>query len=157
MSDSVEQLSQLLLAKNKMLVSAESCTGGLIASVMTQKSGSSKVFERGYVTYSNVAKQECLDVQAETLDAFGAVSSQVAGEMAVGALKNSQAQIAVSITGIAGPDGGTEDKPVGLVYLGFAQEGSEPEIIERHFDGDREEIQFQAAEVAFQTLIGILS
>lgn len=157
MQDLVKELSQLLLAQNKMLVSAESCTGGLIASQMTQRSGSSQVFERGYVTYSNEAKQDCLGVSAQSLEQYGAVSEQVAEEMALGALKNSRAQIAVSVTGIAGPGGGSDEKPVGLVYLGFAQDGKVAKVLEKHFTGDRHAVQNQTARCALEELIGLLS
>ncbi|WP_299637246.1 CinA family protein [uncultured Ruegeria sp.] len=109
-------------AKGVMIATAESCTGGMVAAALTDIPGSSAVVDRGFVTYTNEAKQDMLGVQAETLNAHGAVSEEVAREMAEGALRNSQAQLAVSITGIAGP-GGSEFKPEGRVCFGLAAEG----------------------------------
>ena len=109
------------LARKIMIVTAESCTGGLIAGALTENAGSSRVFERGFVTYSNEAKQEMLGVPAALLETYGAVSAEVAEAMALGALEKSRAQLAVAVTGIAGPDGGTADKPVGLVHFAVAQ------------------------------------
>lgn len=103
-----------------MIATAESCTGGLIAGMITEISGSSSVLDRGFVTYSNEAKMEMLDVAKATLDAHGAVSKQAASEMALGSLKHSNAHYAVSVTGIAGPGGGSAEKPVGLVWMGLA-------------------------------------
>ncbi|SIN92112.1 CinA family protein [Vannielia litorea] len=113
----------LEIARNSgaTLATAESCTGGLIAGAITEVAGSSEVFDRGFVTYSNAAKQDMLDVRAETLEAFGAVSEEVAAEMARGALSGSRASLAVSVTGIAGP-GGSEHKPEGRVCFGLAWE-----------------------------------
>ncbi len=119
-SDYLAQAFDALLKNGKTICTAESCTGGLIASSFTSLTGSSKVFERGYITYSNAAKNECLDVPNEVIERCGAVSKQVATEMALGALKNSHADISISVTGIAGPDGGSVEKPVGLVYIGWA-------------------------------------
>ena len=123
MQDLVEHLSILLAEKGWKIVAAESCTGGLLAAAITHRPGSSQIFERGFVTYSNEAKMECLGVSAETLEKYGAVSDQTAEEMALGALKHSKADLAISITGIAGPDGGSHNKPVGLVYFGYALKG----------------------------------
>lgn len=109
-------------AQGVMIATAESCTGGMVAAALTDVPGSSAVVERGFVTYTNTAKQEMLGVKAQTLEAYGAVSEQVAREMAEGALRNSAAQLAVSITGIAGP-GGSEFKPEGRVCFGLAAEG----------------------------------
>lgn len=116
----VEELSALLLEKNMIMASAESCTGGLIGAAMTNRAGSSAIYERGFITYSNESKQELLGVRPETIDTYGAVSRECAEEMAFGALKNSRADISVSVTGIAGPDGGSDEKPVGLVYSAVA-------------------------------------
>lgn len=113
-------------AKGYKLATAESCTGGLIAGALTDIAGSSDVVDRGFVTYSNEAKQQMIGVQAATLDKFGAVSSAVAKEMAYGALANSLADITVSVTGVAGPGGGSADKPVGLVWFGLAEHGKPP-------------------------------
>ena len=110
-------------AKGLMLATAESCTGGMIAAALTDIAGSSAVVDRGFVTYSNEAKMEMIGVHAETLAAHGAVSEETATEMAAGALTHSRAGIAVSVTGIAGPDGGSPEKPVGLVCFGIARKG----------------------------------
>lgn len=152
LSQLVETLSLELEKQHKMLVAAESCTGGLIAKLMTDRAGSSSVFERGYITYSNDAKMELLDVSSQTLDFYGAVSTQTAEEMAAGALKHSKADIAVSVTGIAGPGGGTEEKPLGLVYIGIASEGHIGSF-ENHFKGSREDIRAQTAEKALKLLL----
>lgn len=117
-------------ARHKILVAtAESCTGGMIIALLTDIPGSSSMVDRGFVTYSNDAKQEMLGVSAETLERHGAVSAQTAHEMAAGALTNSRAGIALSVTGIAGPDGGSAEKPVGLVWFGMAIK-DKPVVIE---------------------------
>jgi nicotinamide-nucleotide amidase len=152
----VEELSLLLTQKNMRLVTAESCTGGMIAAAITDRAGSSAVFERGYVTYSNEAKIEELGVKSETIETYGAVSEQTASEMAKGALKNSHADIALSVTGIAGPNGGTEEKPVGLVYIGIALQNREPHIVKNNFDGDRTTIRQATVEKALEMLIDTL-
>ena len=145
-----------LLEKNKMKVAtAESCTGGLIAAAITEISGSSAYFERGFVTYSNEAKMEQLDVNPITLQAFGAVSKQCARLMARGAFAHSLADIAVSVTGIAGPDGGTHDKPVGLVYIGLSTD-DHAEVHKHIFDGDRASIRQQTVKAALTHLIDYL-
>lgn len=150
--DLVETLSNHLESKSMTLVTAESCTGGMIASAMTDRAGSSSVFERGYITYSNEAKHECLDVPADTLKTYGAVSEQTATAMAQGALNNSKADIAVSVTGIAGPRGGSAEKPVGTVYIGIATENDA--FAEKHnFTGSRENIRNQTVTTALKTLI----
>ncbi|WP_309084324.1 CinA family protein [Chelativorans sp.] len=117
------------------LVTAESCTGGMVSAAITDLVGASDVFERGFVTYSNEAKSELLGVSRETLAAHGAVSAETAREMAAGALDRSHADIAVSVTGIAGPGGGTPEKPVGLVWFGIAVKGREPRAEKRQFAG----------------------
>lgn len=152
----VEELSLLLTQKNMRLATAESCTGGMIAAAMTDRSGSSAVFERGYVTYSNEAKIEELGVKSETIETYGAVSEQTAAEMARGALKHSHADIALSVTGIAGPNGGTEEKPVGLVYIGIALQNKEAHIVKNNFDGDRTTIRQATVEKALELLIDTL-
>ncbi|MGP2492519.1 CinA family protein [Mesorhizobium sp. PUT5] len=121
--------------RHKILAAtAESCTGGLIIAAMTDIAGSSSVVDRGFITYSNEAKMEMLGVTAATLDAFGAVSAQTAQEMAEGALARSHAGIALAVTGIAGPDGGSAEKPVGLVWFGLAMKGSRTVVESRVFD-----------------------
>ena len=149
----VEELSLLLTQKNMRLATAESCTGGLIAAAVTDLSGSSSVFERGYVTYSNESKIEELGVQSSTIETYGAVAAQTAIEMAQGALKNSHADIALSVTGIAGPNGGSDEKPVGLVYIGIAMHNKDPEAIKNNFDGDRMSIRQATVEKALELLI----
>ena len=118
-----EGLLQALRASGLMIATAESCTGGLIAGLLTEIAGSSDVVDRGFVTYSNEAKQDCLGVPAELIARDGAVSSTVARAMAEGALRHSRADIAVSVTGVAGPGGGSAEKPVGLVHLAVARKG----------------------------------
>jgi nicotinamide-nucleotide amidase len=142
--------------KHKLkVVTAESCTGGLVAATLTAIAGSSDVVERGYVTYANEAKREMLGVSWEALLGHGAVSEPVARAMAVGALARSQADIAVSVTGVAGPGGGSEDKPVGLVHLAAVRSGQEP-IVERHvFPGDRDEIRRAAVLTALAMLASL--
>lgn len=132
MSDkATTDLATMLLAQcrdaNLKLATAESCTGGLIAAALTEIAGSSDVFDRGFVTYSNEAKMQMLDVSAASLDRFGAVSESVAKEMAYGALVNSMADVCVAVTGVAGPDGGTDDKPVGTVWIAVATQGQSPQ------------------------------
>jgi nicotinamide-nucleotide amidase len=139
-----EAAERVLLAcreRKLKVVTAESCTGGLVAATLTAIAGSSDVVERGFVTYANEAKREMLGVSWDALLGHGAVSEPVARAMAVGALAHSQADIAVSVTGVAGPGGGSADKPVGLVHLAAVRTGHEP-IAERHvFPGDRDAIR----------------
>lgn len=156
MPDLVEKLFDLLLVKEKILVTAESCTGGLIAAAITDRAGSSIFFERGFVTYANKAKIEMLDVPLETLEKHGAVSFQTAEDMVTGALKNSDGTIAVSATGIAGPGGGTETKPVGRIYIAVGIKDSKPQSFEHNFTGDREEIRLNAVGAALYHLIDLL-
>jgi nicotinamide-nucleotide amidase len=156
MRELVRELSKKLEELGLLLVTAESCTGGMIASAITDLPGSSKIFERGFVTYSNEAKIELLGVSEETLDDLGAVSSETAIEMAEGALKNSKADVVLSVTGIAGPDGGSEDKPVGLVYIGF---GNKEKIsyLEKKYEGDRDSIRQQTAKDALNSVLEFIS
>ncbi len=135
-------------AKRVMLATAESCTGGMITAVLTSIAGSSDVVERGFVTYSNEAKTELLDVPAEMIDAVGAVSEPVARRMAEGALRRSHASIAVSVTGVAGPGGGFVEKPVGLVWFGLALRGAATLTERRVFPGDRTAIRMAAVTTA---------
>ena len=123
LADLADRFLEACKARQLLVATAESCTGGMIISLMTDISGSSSVVDRGFVTYSNEAKIDMVDVSPETLQAFGAVSEQVAREMAAGALANSRADIALAVTGIAGPDGGSVEKPVGLVWFGVAVTG----------------------------------
>lgn len=156
----VEQVAKHLLCHQQKLAVAESCTGGWVAKVLTDLAGSSEWFERGFVTYSNQAKHEMLSVSETTLNTFGAVSQETVGEMALGALKNSHADFSLSVSGIAGPGGGSEDKPVGLVWFSWAKkEENEPSIIASEhqiFKGDREAVRQQAAEYVIAKLITFL-
>ncbi|PKQ03247.1 MAG: damage-inducible protein CinA [Alphaproteobacteria bacterium HGW-Alphaproteobacteria-11] len=146
-------LAELTLADAReaklKLVTAESCTGGLIAGLLTEIAGSSDVLERGFVVYSNEAKRDMLDVPGDLIADFGAVSEPVARAMAEGALKNSRAHISVSVTGVAGPGGGTPMKPVGLVHFGAARQGrSILHEMQRFGDIGREEIRIKSIETA---------
>lgn len=142
-----------LRERGYQLVTAESCTGGWVAQAVTSVSGSSAWFERGFVTYSDESKTELLGVRAETLARHGAVSEETAREMAAGALERSRAQIAVAITGIAGPTGGTKEKPVGMVCFAWAQLAGVPESTSRQFGGDREGVRRQSVITALQGLL----
>lgn len=154
LSDSLsEELGATLKGRGFMLALAESCTGGMVAQVVTNTPGSSAWFDRGFVTYSNVAKVEMLGVSPQTLEVFGAVSEDVAKEMAIGALKNSHAQIAASITGIAGPSGGSFDKPVGTVCFAWASISNPVTTLTKQFNGNREEIRQKAAAFCLTELI----
>ena len=149
----VLHLSHVLLQKQWMLASAESCTGGMVAAACTDLAGSSAWFERGFVTYSNAAKTQQLGVEAALIAQHGAVSEAVARAMAQGALFHSKAQVTLAITGVAGPAGGTLDKPVGTVWFAWAMpEGIHSEL--RHFEGDRATVR-QAS--ALHSLLGLLS
>lgn len=143
----------LLKQRRYKLVTAESCTAGLLAAEITSVSGSSDWFDRGFVTYSNESKQEMLAVKSETLEKFGAVSEETAREMAEGALQKSHATISLSVTGIAGPDGGTPEKPVGTVWFAWASKGLfDTFSLVQHFEGDRTSIRRQATQFALETL-----
>ena len=126
-----QQLGRLLKSKEKKIATAESCTGGWIAQIITEVSGSSAWFDRGFVTYSNAAKMEMLGVKPETLDNFGAVSAQTATEMVTGALAHSDADCAIAVTGIAGPDGGTAEKPVGTVFIAWAYKNQDVKVVQK--------------------------
>ena len=140
------------------LATAESCTGGLISALLTEIPGSSAVFERGFVVYSNEAKQETLGVAADILAAHGAVSEATARAMALGAIAHSRADIAASVTGIAGPDGGTADKPVGLVHFAVARRGAPPIVSERRFGAlSRSAIRLASAETALELIEAALA
>lgn len=143
--------------KGVTIALAESCTGGLVAAELTAIPGSSAVVERGFVTYSNTAKQEMLGVAAASLDAHGAVSAEVAREMAEGALAHSRANLAIAVTGIAGPDGGTADKPVGLVWFAIAMTGHATHAKHRTFKGfSRVIVRKAATETALRLLLASL-
>jgi nicotinamide-nucleotide amidase len=145
LSTAAAQLGLTLKAHGLMLAMAESCTGGLVAEAVTSIAGSSAWFERGFISYSNAAKSDMLDVSSKTIEKFGAVSEQTAAEMAIGALINSEAQIAGSITGIAGPDGGSPNKPVGTVCFAWTGKDFPVTSCTHWFDGDRDSVRNQAA------------
>jgi nicotinamide-nucleotide amidase len=142
-----------LKQKGLLLATAESCTGGWVAQVVTSVSGSSEWFDRGFVTYSNDAKREMIGVRVETLDRHGAVSEETAHEMAAGALAASRAQIAVAITGVAGPTGGTPQKPVGMVCFAWAVRGGAVDSTTQHFAGDREAVRRESVIFALQGVV----
>ena len=148
-----QQIGLALEFRGATLTTAESCTGGWIAKVITDVPGSSAWFERGFVTYSNQAKEQLIGVTSQTLEADGAVSEAVVREMALGALQAAQADYAVSVSGIAGPDGGSEEKPVGTVWFGFADKQGQTLALTTCFTGDRDAVRRQATEFALQTLL----
>lgn len=145
-----------MLKKGLFLATAESCTGGMIAAACTDLAGSSSWFERGFVTYSNAAKTEMLGVAAALIAQHGAVSEAVVRAMAAGALAHSPAQVAVAVTGVAGPSGGSADKPVGMVWLGFALDGQVHAECQ-HFPGDRAAVRAATVQHALQRLTELLA
>ena len=145
-------LAQALKAQGAMMATAESCTGGLIAACCTGLSGSSDWFERGFVTYSNAAKTEQLGVPATLIEAHGAVSEPVARAMALGAVAHSRAQVSVAVTGVAGPTGGSPEKPVGLVWFGWAV-GEQAWTECRRFEGDRDAVRAATVRHGLQGLL----
>lgn len=157
MSTLAEQVGAALKAHGMMLATAESCTGGGIAQALTDISGSSAWFERGFVTYSNLAKVEMLGVRQTTLDAHGAVSEATVREMAAGALQRSHAQVAVAVSGIAGPTGGTAEKPVGTVWFGWALRDGEVHARQHHLSGDRAAVREQSVQIALQGALNLLN
>lgn len=159
-----QNLATALLERQAMVATAESCTGGWIAKILTDLAGSSAWFERGFVSYSNEAKQDLLGVRATTLQRHGAVSAETVAEMALGALQHSRAQYAVAVSGVAGPSGGSPDKPVGTVWLAWARQ-TQPDLPEsvsvrqQHhlFTGDREQIRRATVAAALQGLLDDLA
>ena len=150
-------VGRLLKVKGEKLVTAESCTGGGVATAVTAIAGSSEWFDRGFITYSNAAKQEMLQVSAATLERHGAVSEETAREMALGALSASPGTVSVSVTGVAGPGGGTRAKPVGMVCFAWARSGEAvPRSETRHFTGDRDSVRHQSVLRALKGLVEIL-
>jgi nicotinamide-nucleotide amidase len=148
-----ERAGSLLLAKRRRVATAESCTGGWVAKCLTDVPGSSQWFERGYVTYSNDAKEQSLSVAPSVIATFGAVSGPTVEQMAAGALHASSADVAVAITGIAGPDGGSADKPVGLVWIALAAREAAPIVQQHFFMGDREAIRRASVAAALRLVI----
>lgn len=151
-----EALAQRLQARGWMLATAESCTGGLIAAACTDLSGSSNWFERGFVTYSNEAKSELLGVDAALIERNGAVSEVVARAMAFGAVRHSRAQVSVAVTGVAGPTGGTPQKPVGTVWFGFQVDGQLTSEM-RHLAGDRAAVRSATVQHALRRLLELMA
>jgi nicotinamide-nucleotide amidase len=154
--DIIGILAERLSQRGWMLACAESCTGGGIAAALTDVAGSSAWFDRGFVTYSNQAKQDMLGVAPDTILAHGAVSRDAAIEMASGALANSQAQLAVAVTGVAGPGGGTPDKPVGTVWFCWVAAEHQPLAVCEHFDGDRAAVRSAAVDRGLRGLMEML-
>ena len=152
---SVEQLASRLCARNKKISTAESCTGGLIAKTLTDLAGSSDWFDRGFVTYSNAAKTEMLGVSAETIESQGAVSEPVARAMATGALQHSAADYSIAVTGIAGPGGGSAEKPVGTVWIAVASATAREARLHR-FEGDRAAVREATLLAALQAVLGLI-
>ena len=150
------KVAQRLKALGGVIATAESCTGGWVAQALTAIAGSSAWFDRGFVTYSNEAKQEMLGVKAETLRRHGAVSEETAREMAQGVLDRSRGTVALAITGIAGPTGGTAEKPVGTVCFGWATKQGAVRAETKHFSGDREAVRRQSVEYSLAGVLQLL-
>ena len=153
------EVADLLVKNDWSLVTAESCTGGMIAAACTDLAGSSSWFERGFVTYSNASKTEALGVNADLIAAEGAVSEAVVRAMALGAVKHSQAQVAVAVTGVAGPTGGSATKPVGTVWFGFALASPPGHLVSelRRFNGDRAAVRQATVQYALQRLVELMT
>ena len=156
LNELAQQLVDRLTERGLKMSAAESCTGGWIAKAVTDIAGSSHCFDRGFVTYSNEAKQEMLGVRAETLDTHGAVSEATVREMARGALTHSRAAVTVAVSGIAGPGGGTPEKQVGTVWLAWAREEGTVVVRCEQFSGDREAVRRQAVVLALQGLLDLV-
>jgi nicotinamide-nucleotide amidase len=155
-TNAARALGRKCLRRRVVIATAESCTGGGVATAITRISGSAKWFDRAFVTYSNDAKRQMLGVSQRSLKRFGAVSEQVAREMAVGALKHSPADIVVAVTGIAGPTGGSREKPVGLVWFAWAGRGDIVQARSFRFQGNRVAVRLQSVYVAIQGLGDLL-
>jgi nicotinamide-nucleotide amidase len=154
-------LALILVERSWKIALAESCTGGLVSTTLTDLAGSSDWFERGYITYSNEAKSECLDVPVEIIEAFGAVSEQVAKAMADGARRKADVNVAISITGIAGPTGSSPEKPVGTICFGWSIKQNVGDdvktiTITKQFSGDRQAVRVQACDYALSKLLELL-
>lgn len=147
------ELQDILRNNKKTITTAESCTGGLVASMITKVSGSSDIFNGSIVSYSNKIKNQELNVNNETLEKFGAVSTEVVNEMLDGAIKKFEADFAIAISGIAGPTGATKNKPVGTVVIGISDANNAKTIDTFYFKGTREEVQIQAAKTALKKIL----
>ncbi|MEJ2577124.1 MAG: nicotinamide-nucleotide amidase [Gammaproteobacteria bacterium] len=152
LNELAERVGDIMAARGAVVTAAESCTGGWVAKLITDVAGSSAWFDRGFVTYSNRAKQEMLGVAAATLAAHGAVSEATVREMALGALARSSADLSVAVSGIAGPSGGSAEKPVGLVWLAWAERGGAVRAERCRFGGDRATVRAAAARRALEGL-----
>jgi nicotinamide-nucleotide amidase len=150
------EAGRMLQASGRMLVTAESCTGGWVAEAITMVPGSSQWFERGFITYTNLAKQDMLGVRPDTLERYGAVSEPTVREMVAGALANSPGDVALAVSGVAGPSGGTAAKPVGMVCLAWGLRGGDSVAVTRHFPGDREAVRRDSVIAALEGLIKAL-
>lgn len=150
------QVGIALTQHELMLTSAESCTGGWLGQTITSVAGSSAWYERGFITYATISKHEMLGVSTATLEQYGVVSEQTAREMAEGSIARSHAQVAIAITGIAGPEGGTPEKPIGMVCFAWALKDGLARSETRHFSGDREAVRRQSVAVALQGIIDLL-
>jgi len=155
-----KELADVLVPRGWKIALAESCTGGLVCATLTELAGSSEWFERGYITYSNQAKTECLGVAAELISSYGAVSEPVANAMAEGALRSAKVKAAIAITGIAGPSGGSTEKPVGTVCFGWSIQNAagaiETTCATKIFEGDRQAVRLQATSYALSELLAFL-
>lgn len=147
-----QQLGWLLKSKEKKIATAESCTGGWLAQIITEVPGSSAWFDRGFVTYSNAAKIQVLGVNPETLAKYGAVSAQTATEMVNGVLAHSDADCAIAVTGIAGPDGGTAEKPVGTVFIAWAYKSRDVKVAQKKLTGNRHQVRRQTVKIALKEM-----
>jgi nicotinamide-nucleotide amidase len=156
LDDIIATMAKTLIAKGWRLSTAESCTGGLVSASITALAGSSEWFERGYITYSNQAKSEDIDVSQNLIEQYGAVSDQVARAMALGTKQNSGSDIALSITGIAGPTGGSPEKPVGTVCFAWVLANDQMVSETKHFEGDRQQIRQQACDFSLRKLLDLL-
>ncbi len=156
----LEKLSEIvgnvLKEKGFLLATAESCTGGWVGEILTSVIGSSQWYERGFITYSNLSKREMLGVNPDTLKMHGAVSVEAAMEMALGAIRHSRADVSLAITGIAGPGGGSAEKPVGTVCFAWATKAGRVEAARRHFEGNRREVRRQAVMEALGGILALL-
>ena len=157
MDNLVAEVGALLKSHGMMLATAESCTGGGVAQAITEVAGSSAWFERGFVTYSNLSKQQMLGVRETTLNQHGAVSEMTVREMVAGALQHSTAQLALAVSGIAGPDGGTADKPVGTVWFAWGIKDGKTCAQRYQLEGDRAEVRAQSVRIALQGVLDLLN
>jgi len=152
-----EEVGAALKSRGVMLVTAESCTGGWVSAAITMVPGSSEWFERGFVTYTHISKREMLGVTADTLASYGAVSEQTVREMVTGALARSHAQVALAVSGVAGPGGGTPEKPVGTVCFAWGVKDGTPGSETRHFAGDREAVRRLSVEHVLRGVLTLLA